>query len=251
MKQKILNKLRVLEKLYDVKFLFAIESGSRAWGFASLDSDYDVRCVHVGKTRDYLGLFKPPRQINYLRGVLDIESWEITKFCELTTKSNPQIAEWVRSPIIYKDLNTIKDLRKIFDKGCSLEYLKNHYLSMAKQNFHKYMGVGMSHSCKKYLYVLRAIACARFISKNKKLPPLPYNEVINFLPGYVQKFFKKCIDIKINSEKAEVLADKKISRFIDSYVGKKISKKTYEFKKINELNNYLIRTIQKNQAHSS
>src|SRR3989344_8486435 len=104
-KNKIILKLKGLEKEYNIKILWAIESGSRAWGFASEDSDFDVRCMHIGRKEDYLGLFPPKPQINFSNSKLDIESWDIKKFAELTLKSNPQIAEWLRSPVVYIESN--------------------------------------------------------------------------------------------------------------------------------------------------
>jgi len=243
MKQEIISKLKEIEKKHNVKIIWAIESGSRAWGFESEDSDYDVRCMHIGKKEDYLGLFQPPSQINLSEGKLDIESWDIRKFSELTLKSNPQIAEWLRSPIIYRDSKVRKKFKEIFDKGCSLNYLKDHYLRMAKQNYHKYMGIGISHSCKKYLYVLRAIACAEYIEKKNKLPPLPYKDVLPYLPVNIRKFFEKCVITKNNTENAKITSNEKVSGFIESFVSKNIPKKDYGFSKTKQLNRYLIESI--------
>lgn len=247
MKKEIINKLKEIEKKYNVEILMAIESGSRAWGFASKDSDYDVRCVHAGKVERYLGIEEPPKQINDFIGDLDIESWDIKKFAELTQKSNPQIAEWIRSPITYKDKDFIKKFRKVFDYGCSLEYLKIHYLRMAKQNFHKYMNLGMAHSCKKYLYVLRALACAEFIEKENKLPPLPYKEVISYLPKHVQKFFEKCVVTKNKTEDAKIKSDKKVKDFIKKNLEKVPRKRPdkEKFTKKKELEKFIINQIKK------
>src|SRR3989344_7953652 len=243
MKQKIISKLSWLEKKYNVKIIWAIESGSRAWGFESEDSDYDVRCMHIGKKEDYLGLFQPPAQINLSEGKLDIESWDIQKFSKLMLKSNPQIAEWLRSPIIYRDSKIRENFKNLFDKGCSLNYLRDHYLRMAKQNYHKYMGFGVSHSCKKYLYVLRAIACAEYIEKKNKLPPLPYKDVLPYLPVNIRKFFEKCVITKNNTENAKITSNEKVSGFIESFVSKNIPKKDYGFSKTKQLNRYLIESI--------
>ena len=107
--------------------------------------------MHIRKLDNYLGIVQPPQQVNLVKGNLDLESWDIKKFVELSLKSNPQIAEWLRSPIIYKDSKIRNQFKKYFDEGCSLEFLRQHYIRMAKQNYHKYMEVGLSHSCKKYL----------------------------------------------------------------------------------------------------
>ena len=245
MKQEIIKLIKEVEKEHEVNVVWAIESGSRAWGFASDDSDYDIRCMHVGKLEDYIGLSPPLQQINRFKNNLDLESWDIKKFAELTLKSNPQIAEWLRSPIVYVDSRIMVQLRKYFDEGCSLDFLKQHYIRMAKQNYHKYMGAGMSHSCKKYLYVLRGLACATYIEKKKQLPPLPYNEVIPYLPEYLQVFFEKCVVKKSTTEKAEIIADERVSQFIEQNLNQNFSKIDKTFKKKDELNKYIIKTIRR------
>ena len=243
MKNQILKIIKKLEKKNKVKVVWAIESGSRAWGFASKDSDYDIRCMHICKLDNYLGLNPLPLQINLTNNNLDLESWDIKKFAELCLKSNPQIAEWLRSPIVYIDSTIKKQFKKYFDEGCSLEFLRHHYIRMSKQNYHKHMGVGISHLCKIYLYVLRGIACSIYIKKENKLPPLPYKEVINYLPERIRKFFEKCIVQKNTTEKAEIIADENVSKFIESYISQALDKINTTFKKRNELNKYLIQTI--------
>ena len=245
MKSQILRIIKEVEKKNKVKIIWAIESGSRAWGFASGDSDYDIRCMHLGELNDYLSLDLPPQQINLVKDNLDLESWDIKKFAELSIKSNPQIAEWLRSPIIYRDSKIRKQFKKYFDEGCSLEFLRQHYIRMSKQNFHKYMSIGMSHSCKKYLYVLIGVACAIYIEKENKLPPLPYKDVIGYLPEYARKFFERCVIQKNTTEKAEIIANEEVSKFIDSYIGQPFGKVDTTFKKRKELNEYLIKTIKK------
>jgi uncharacterized protein len=245
MKDKILNSLADIEKKYNVKIVMAIESGSRAWGFSSDDSDFDVRCVHVGEIDNYIGLEGVPKQINEFKDELDIESWDIKKFAELSLKSNPQIEEWIRSKIVYIDRNFLNQFRSIFDGGCSKNYLRVHYLNMAKQNYSKYMSIGLAHSCKKYLYVLRAIACANFIEKHNKLPPLHYKEVIPCLPEYARKFFEKCVITKNLTEKAEITPNKNISDFIERNifnVNKQRAKEEY-FSNKEELNDFVISKI--------
>lgn len=247
MKNKILSKLKELEKQHNVKILWAIESGSRAWKFASEDSDYDVRCMHISKKEDYLGLEEVPKQINYSKNELDIESWDIKKFASLMIKSNPQIAEWLKSPIIYQDSETRKDLKKMFDKGCSLEFLKTHYLRMSKQNYQKYVKDKEKSPCKKYLYVLRGIACAEYIQRENRLPPLPYEKVIPYLPKYIQEFFGECV-IKKNKTEGELIKPKeKITKFIEENLKlEDITQTNKYFKGKEKLNGYIVNTILKN-----
>jgi len=244
MKEKIIKAIKEIEKKYNIKIVMAIESGSRAWGFSSEDSDYDVRCMHIGKVEDYLGLNPPQEQINLVEDNLDIESWDIKKFAKLTAESNPQIAEWLRSPIVYINSDLIGKFKKVFDTGCSLEFLRLHYLRMAKQNYHKYMGMGLAHSCKKYLYVLRGIACASYIENQKKLPPLPYKDVISYLPDFAKSFFEKCVIKKNTTEKAEITGDSEVTRFIENSINIKESVKR-EFAKKIELQKLLVSAIKK------
>ena len=243
MKDRVLKIIKETEQKHGVKIVWAIESGSRAWGFASEDSDYDIRCMHMGDLNSYLGLELSRQQINLIKDNFDLESWDIRKFAELSIKSNPQIAEWLRSPIIYVDSRVRNQFKKYFDEGCSLEFLRQHYIRMSKQNYHKYMGLGTSHSCKVYLYVLRGIACAIYIEKENKLPPLPYKEVIEYLPEYARKFFERCVIQKNTTEKAKIIADERVSRFVESYIGQSFNKVDKTFKKKEELNRYLIKTI--------
>ncbi len=254
-KNKILKKLKQLEKKHNVKIIWAIESGSRAWKFESKDSDYDIRCMHVGNKKDYLSLHLPAKQINYLKKDIDIESWDIKKFTELTLNSNPQIAEWLRSPIIYIDSKVREEFRKFFDTGCSLRYLQQHYLNMAKQNYYKYLRYNKNEkrkdSCKKYLYVLRAIACSEFIKKEKQLPPLPYQEVLTYFPKFVQEFFQECIKQKNKTEKAKIKSNPKVTKFIEKQISKSLNKqykKEFNFNKklAKQLEEYMVGVIERN-----
>ena len=93
MKKKIVALLKKLERKNKIKILFAVESGSREWGFASKDSDYDVRAVHFSPTERYLGLEKVPEQFELIKKNIDIVSWDIKKFASLFLKSNPTLVK--------------------------------------------------------------------------------------------------------------------------------------------------------------
>lgn len=238
-----MNTLKNIEKQEDVKFLFAIESGSRAWKFASEDSDYDIRCIHTNPIEAYLG-FNAKEQINKKSKNLDIESWDIRKFVELIFKSNPQIAEWLRSPIVYLNRdNILGKLKKYFDKNANFSALRKHYYSMSKSNYRKYMGIGVKHSSKKWLYVLRAIACELYIEKNNTLPPLPYKKIIIILPDFIQRFFEKCVEVKNKTEKIEIFAPKKVIKFVENYFKKEIKVFKKGFKQEEELIRFMIKKI--------
>ena len=98
----IRRKLREIEAANQVKILYAVESGSRAWGFASPDSDYDVRYVFIRPIKDYLRIYPLPDHIDGpLDEVQDYSGWDIRKALGLLGKSNPSLIEWLHSPIVY------------------------------------------------------------------------------------------------------------------------------------------------------
>ena len=78
--KEIQDNLNAIEEKYDVKILLAVESGSRAWGFASPDSDYDVRFIYMHRTEEYLRIDSMKDVVEWqLDEVLDINGWDIRK----------------------------------------------------------------------------------------------------------------------------------------------------------------------------
>ncbi len=118
MREKIKLELERIEKENDVKILFAVESGSRAWGFPSKDSDYDVRFVYMHPVEWYLSIHDKRDVIEYpISDDLDISGWDIKKALQLFAKSNPALLEWIRSPIFYsKNSNFPEQLQQMSEK---------------------------------------------------------------------------------------------------------------------------------------
>ena len=101
--QSIKEKLSQIEARENIRIIYACESGSRAWGFASPDSDYDVRFIFVRPVEDYLRVKELPDYIDAeLNEVYDINGWDLKKFFKQLYKSNPVIFEWADSPIVYR-----------------------------------------------------------------------------------------------------------------------------------------------------
>ncbi len=112
MKSTIAEELRKIEKEYNVEIIYAVESGSRAWGFASPDSDYDVRFIYKRKKNDYLKLEKTRDVIELpIDDVLDINGWDLDKTLKLLYKSNPTLFEWLSSPIVYNNTDSAERLK--------------------------------------------------------------------------------------------------------------------------------------------
>jgi predicted nucleotidyltransferase len=175
---EILEALRRIEAEHDVRVLFACESGSRGWGFASPDSDYDVRFIHVHRLSWYLAV-EPGRDVieQPISGELDVSGWDLRKTLQLLRQSNPTLLEWLRSPIVYReDAAAVARLRSLAEAGFSPLRGYHHYLSMAKKNFREHLR-GDEVRYKKYLYVLRPLLAARWIRDGHGAPPMRFAEL--------------------------------------------------------------------------
>lgn len=130
--ETIIRKLHEIEKTENVRILLAVESGSRAWGFASPDSDYDVRFIYVRPKEDYLRLEKIRDVIELpLDDVLDINGWDLQKALRLLYKSNPTLFEWAASPIVYMETEFAGQFRNVMNTYFSTKKSLYHYISMA------------------------------------------------------------------------------------------------------------------------
>jgi uncharacterized protein len=175
MRVQILECLQRLEVDHDVKVLFACESGSRGWGFASPDSDYDVRFIYVNRLSWYLTVESGRDVIEQpISGDLDVNGWDLRKTLQLLRQSNPTLLEWLRSPIVYREeADTVARLRALAEDGFSAVRGYHHYVSMAKKNFREHLR-GEEVRYKKYLYVLRPLLAARWIRDGRGVPPMRF-----------------------------------------------------------------------------
>ncbi len=206
MKDKILKKLKKIEKLEHIRILYAVESGSRGWGFESKDSDYDVRFIYVHPLDWYLSIEEEKDVIEYSpSNQLDISGWDIKKALKLFKSSNPPLYEWLTSPIIYLEKgNFAKELRELVPQFYSPLSSMHHYLSMAKGNYKAYL-MGQKVKIKKYFYVLRPIFACMWIEKYKTMPPMEFEKLFR-----AQKLDKKLVD-----EVQRLLERKRLSEELD------------------------------------
>ena len=177
--QIIPEKLREIEENENVRVLHCIESGSRAWGFASPDSDYDVRFIYVRPPEFYLRLDKTRDVIEWqLDDTLDINGWDIQKALTLLHSSNPTLFEWNNSPIVYKTTPEWAEISAIIDRFFRCKSGLYHYLSTAKKNYREYLRGDMVR-LKKYFYVLRPLLACRWILTNQTPPPMLFSELMD------------------------------------------------------------------------
>lgn len=172
------QKLAEIEKQENVKILHCVESGSRAWGFASPDSDFDVRFIYVRPKEFYLRLDKTRDVIEWqLDDVLDINGWDLQKALVLLHKSNPTLFEWNNSPIIYKTTPEWKKISNIISHYFQQKSGLYHYLNTAKSNCNEYLR-GERVRLKKYFYVLRPILACKWIIEKHSPPPMLFSDLV-------------------------------------------------------------------------
>ena len=174
----IVGAIEEAERTHEVKVLLAVESGSRAWGFASPDSDWDVRFIYVHRPEWYLGIDDKRDVIEQMLPMdIDLAGWELRKALRLFRKSNPPLLEWLRSPLLYKEqfstAQQLRDLSVPFFSPISVSY---HYLSMGKRNHAQYL-LGDEVRLKKYLYVLRPLLACDWIAETGTMAPMEVQQL--------------------------------------------------------------------------
>ena len=181
-RERVMKALAEIEEKHDVRVLFACESGSRGWGFASPDSDYDVRFVYVHRLPWYLTVGEQRDVIELpISDELDVSGWELRKALQLLANSNPTLLEWLDSPVVYRQddawVRRVKAMQAGFFSGMRV---RHHYLAMARKNFRGYLQ-GESVRLKKYLYVLRPLLAAQWVDEGRGMPPMRFAELVDGL----------------------------------------------------------------------
>lgn len=186
MRDTILQTLQTIEKEKNIKIIYAVESGSRAWGFASADSDYDVRYIYIRRYEDYLRVDTLRDTIEGpLDETLDFSGWDIQKTLGLLRRCNPSLMEWHQAPIVYLTTDLWQMLADQIPDYFQPRSNMHHYLSMALGNWNTYLKPSLQEvSAKKYLYGLRPILCCRWLEKFGTVPPVLFSALREaVLPG--------------------------------------------------------------------
>lgn len=199
MNKEIEKALQNIEKTEDVEILYACESGSRAWGYASADSDYDVRFIYKHKKDWYLKLEKTADNLDYpVSDELDLAGWDLDKTLRLLRKSNPSLMEWLQSPIVYrKNEAFFKEIKQLTDEYVQFERQLRHYFHLAESTFQSYLQTPEVKT-KKYIYAIRPLLACMWIEQNQEIPPVSLDELIHVKVDDQAGFdeFKKLLDRK-------------------------------------------------------
>ena len=213
----ILNELKELEKKENIKILFAVESGSRAWGFESKDSDYDVRFVYVRPLEWYMSISKRKNTLEVMINEdLDFAGWDLNKAVELLAKSNPPLGEWLNSSIVYTEKdNIIAEFDKLFDKYLRENALVYHYLSMASKDIET-LREKREIKLKKYFYMLRSLLASKWVMLYHEKPPILLSELLTLVKNEaIQREVDKLLEIKkAGDESTKIVGNEIINEFI-------------------------------------
>lgn len=209
MNSEILLLLDKIEKENDIKILYAVESGSRGWGFASKDSDYDVRFIYIHPVDWYLSIDEGEDFIELpINNSLDINGWDIKKALKLLKKSNPPLLEWLTSPIVYiEKYSTAQKLRDVSSAFFSSIPSLYHYLHLAKRTFDEIFHSEQS-KVKKYFYVLRPIFACMWIETYNTMPPMEFGKLLSAqaLKPEIRNEINKLLEIKTSGEEVDKIA---------------------------------------------
>ncbi|WP_170113034.1 nucleotidyltransferase domain-containing protein [Ahniella affigens] len=175
----IRNALAELETRNGIKVLFAAESGSRAWGFASPDSDYDVRFIYAPPLAWFLNVEEPRDVIEaMLPGDLDLSGWALSKALRLYHKNNCALFEWLDSPVIYHEHGTLAQrLRTLLPRIFRQPAAYHHYWRTAVNVYETALSTDPV-KLKRMFYVLRPLLCCRYILAHRRQPPTAFASLV-------------------------------------------------------------------------
>lgn len=221
MEKLIKTKLKEIEEKEKIKILHCVESGSRAWGFASPDSDYDVRFIYARPKDFYMRLDKIRDVIEcQLDDTFDINGWDISKALSLLHKSNPTLFEWNSSPIVYKTTDEWKKVSDVINDYFVTKSGLYHYLSTAKSNYREYLKCETVR-LKKYFYVLRPLLACKWILAHGTPPPMLFSELMeSYLDESIKSDVMQLLELKINNP--EIGEWKRFDR-VNEYIERGIS----------------------------
>lgn len=224
MRGKINLKLKEIEEKEGIKIFYAAESGSRAWGFESKDSDYDVRFLYL-RPRDWYLTIKPGKDTFevFSDGELDVSGWDLKKALLLFTNSNPPLYEWLVSPVIYREEGTLaQELRNLAFQNYSLQSCIYHYLHIAKNNYRNYL-TGEEVKIKKYFYALRPLIACFWIKEKDALPPMEFSRLLE-VGNLSAKVLKQIENLLAKKRSGEELGFERKNQELDSFIMEGIKK---------------------------
>lgn len=200
--------LKNIEKEFDVKVLLAVESGSRAWGFESRNSDWDVRFIYVHKPEWYLKVEEQHDVIEHLyEDDVDLAGWELRKALSLLRRSNPCLLEWFHSPkVYYMDEEFGKRILEIEQDFFNPVKSMYHYNRIYNKHNERYLQQEGYHM-KRFLYYLRGVLACQWIEKNKSIPPVSFKELYESMVTdvHIKEKIEAMVEVKKEGKECDML----------------------------------------------
>jgi predicted nucleotidyltransferase len=226
MKSLIIDKLKATELEKNITVLHAVESGSRAWGFASPDSDFDIRFIYKQPADQYLQLWDKPDVIEFMTGEdLDGSGWDLAKALKLLAKSNGSLIEWLFSNEVYVQNDVFLNQMQLFAKECFSPIATAHHYLSTSLNFIEACQTEKV-KLKSYFYALRAALAAKWIVQYDTIPPVPFTELLTLAPADMQEKITLLLEVKTREDEK------------------------YLHPKDDRVSDYLIELIQYNKEHA-
>lgn len=251
--KKIHQSLTEIEQDNNIKIFYACESGSRAWGFPSTDSDYDVRFLYIHRPEWYLSIDFDQKKdviVKPITNELDISGWDVKKVLKHIRKSNPSLLEWLRSPHVYIEKYSItKSLRKLLPNYFSTVASSYHYLHTAQRNVKRYLK-GDKVWTKRYFYILRPILACRWLEQCHGPVPVEFDILVEKMiesERLKREIDKLLLQKKRGQELDERPKNEIINKFIKEEMERLESKKIEgEKKRLNnsELNQLFLKALE-------
>lgn len=243
-------KLNEIEQREQVRIIWAVETGSRAWGFSSPNSDYDVRFIYIRDKKEYLRLEEIRDSIDAQQDeLLDIEGWDLRRVLRLIYRSTPEVHEWFASPTVYRSTPEGLRLGKILPEYFSVKKCARNYLHTASLDFRTYFRDDEVWQVK-YFYLLRQVLLAKWLLEEGSTPPMLFEELVREkLDEQWKDYILELLSRKrVSSELGKAPRNRKLIEYIEQCINtmdeevsalKDESKKSWEM-----LNQYFYSVLQ-------
>lgn len=249
--EKISKYLTKIERDHNIEILLACETGSRAWGFPSPDSDFDIRIIYKHKKDWYLSLEpqKDNLDLMFEDNEIDITGWDLRKSLKLLQKSNAPLLERIQSPIIYKKNDEfLQEMIEVSQNQYSRIATIHHYLSMAKK-FLEELNDNEEYKLKKFFYALRSATACKWILEKEEMPPIEFLKMVNnldFAPILSTRINELIVLKGTKSESYYHKGEDELLKFIKNCINESDEKRfslPNSKGNIEELNTFFIKTL--------
>ncbi len=188
--------LREIEKTKHIKVLYACETGSRAWGFPSPDSDFDIRFIYMHDINWYLSLNRQKDTVDVIDGDLDITGWDLRKSLTLLKKSNAPLIERFNSPIEYAAVPGFREsFKELVENYYSPIAVFFHHYAMANKFWEELKDAG-EVKLKSLFYLIRSLLSCNWIINDNTVLPMHMEGLMLYTDGEMRARLCRLIELK-------------------------------------------------------